>query len=244
MALARLDNDAEPADLQRAMAAAQRAQVSPDMWLIQLNRTVDQLNLNLERRRQQAHEASVLLEGLTAGEADPDAPDVGPVAAQLERVVAGETDLTESLREDARWLIGERERIAETRFLTAKVQALLAEQGFDVQADFGFVGRPVDVIRASWPGRPDHSASITVRDGRIEHQVVAHRQAEDDDQRRADADACADLGALMRGLHRELTAVGVAASLDESSDQVRVEPRRAGPRVDHQTERKYHERRH
>src|SRR5262249_48722201 len=166
--LAKLDREAEPDDLRQALDAAERASQSPNLWLVQLGRTVQRINAKLDKRRRQAPGAAAHPGGLAGGGPGPGHPRGGRGVQRPQRV-AGETDLTESLRDEAHLLIAEWERVARTRDLTAKIRALLEEGGFDVQADFDLAGHPYDPLKVAWPGRPDHSAYIRVDGDEISH---------------------------------------------------------------------------
>ena len=229
--LERLDPDAEPKDLEQVLKAADQASRTPELWLIQLGNTVKRINARLDNARRQSQEAAAYLEGLAAGGADPDGdPTLGPVVQRLKLVLAGETDLTESLRSDARWLVTERERAAAARHLTERLRALLEQEGFDVRAEFGSVAEPYDLLRVTRPGRHDHSGEVLVSGSRISHAAVTYRRPQDEDQRRADAEWCAALTGVMDRLRSDLAEAGVEASVSEASSVVRVEEREAPPR--------------
>lgn len=130
--LATVPEDAEPGELAGVHAAALAARVEPSVWLPELETAVERLRTNVARSRRQASEAAGYLESIAAIDVDQADPRIRHLVMGLGEVVAGERDLTESLRDNARLITAAGESTAANRLLADRLRDHLRADGFDV----------------------------------------------------------------------------------------------------------------
>jgi len=219
--LALVDDDAGPAELANAYAAAEEARRAPAFWLPQLARVVEELCANTARARRYADEAAAYLEGIAAIGVDPTDPLVSSVVAGLNEVVVRERDLSESLREDARLLIANGERAAAEQLFAERLRESLRADGFDVHSS-GESGR-YEVLELTRQDRPRHSARVSIGRGEIRHRTTVGRAPVSADHRRLDAEWCAAVDHSISKYGQQLDGSGISMRIVDSSPEVEVE---------------------
>jgi hypothetical protein len=205
--------DAEPEELADLYAAAAASRAAPELWRPQLALAVEQLRTNAARARRHATEAAAYLDGIAALDVDPADPQVRRVRAGLNEVVAGERDLSESLRDDTRLMIAAGERNAANRLLADRLGERFRADGFVVRI-LPKAG-PYEVIEVTRPGRPLHRSQVTVGRGRISSRTVARRTLVGAGAR-VDAEWSAAVAGSIAGYGRELSDSGIGVHVVRS----------------------------
>lgn len=223
--LAGVPEDAEPNELAGVHAAAEAARTESAVWHPELRTAVEQLRSNAERGRRRAIEAAGYLEGLAAIDAANleglAAIDAGPaderahrLLRDLDEVVAGRRDLSESLRDDARLLIAHGEIDAAVRLLAHRLQDHLRADGVDVRV----LGRSGDrslIESTGWA----RSCRVAVGRGEISYRIGA--AAGGAAPGGADADWCDAVAGSIARFGRQLAGGGGPHVIGTDAGEVR-----------------------